>query len=285
MSAVILEGRGLEYRYPGGGPGLKGLDLAVRQGRRIAVLGANGAGKSTLLLLLNGTLRPARGQLLLDGSPVQYSRPGLLSLRQQVGLVLQDPDDQLFAAQVYQDVSFGPLNLGLPEPEVRERVAEALRAMELDGLREHPIHQLSFGQRKRVAIAGILAMRPRVLLLDEPTAGLDPLGSDHLLAVLERLHRTGTTLIMTTHDVDLAYAWADEAVVLHQGAIAQQGAAAAVFQDASLLCSCHLRTPWALAVGRRLRDQGWLAPGAALPRTQAELLACLEREPEIFRGA
>jgi len=285
VSDVVLAAQGLEYRYPGGVQGLRGVNLAVRRGSKLAVLGANGAGKSTLLLHLNGTLRPERGAILLDGRPAQYSRPGLMAWRQQVGLVLQDPDDQLFAASVHQDVSFGPLNLGLPEPAVRERVAEALRAMELEDLWDHPTHLLSFGQRKRVAIAGMIAMRPRVLILDEPTAGLDPQGTEHLLAVLERLHQAGTTLIMATHDMDLAYAWADDMAVLHQGTVLRQGAPATVLQEESLLTSSHLRIPWALAVGLRLRELGWFSPTAALPRTRTDLMACLQPNPSISGGA
>ena len=279
VSDLILVAQRLEYRYPGGVQGLRGVNLAVRGGSKLAVLGANGAGKSTLLLHLNGTLRPERGEIFLDGRPVQYSRPGLMAWRQQVGLVLQDPDDQLFAASVHQDVSFGPLNLGLSEAAVRERVAEALRAMELEDLWDHPTHLLSFGQRKRVAIAGMVAMRPRVLILDEPTAGLDPQGTEHLLVVLERLHQAGTTLIMATHDMDLAYAWADETAVLHQGTVLRQGVPATVLQDESLLAGSHLRIPWALTMGLRLRELGWLSPAADLPRTRADLMACLQPNP------
>lgn len=285
MSEVILAVRGLLYRHPGGAAGLQVADLRIRQGAKLAILGANGAGKSTLLLHLNGTLRPERGEILLGGHPVAYSRRGLLAWRRQVGLVLQDPDHQLFAASVSQDVSFGPLNLGLPEPQVRERVAEALRAMELEELRDRPTQMLSYGQRKRVAIAGLIAMRPRILILDEPTAGLDPQGAEDLLATLERLHQTGTTLIMATHDMDLAYAWADQVAVVHQGSILRQGPPEAVLQDEKLLMRSHLRTPWALTISLRLREVGLLPPADNLPRTRAELLDSLHRIAKISEGA
>lgn len=275
VSQVILEARGLEYSYEGGTQALSGLDLTVAPGRRLAILGANGAGKSTLLLHLNGTLRPDRGTVYLDGHPADYSRRGLIRWRQQVGLVLQDPDDQLFAASVYQDVSFGPLNLGLSEAAARQRVEEALAALEIEHLRDRPTHLLSFGQKKRVAIAGVVAMRPRVLVLDEPTAGLDPAGVQRLLATLDRLHRAGTTLILATHDMDLAYGWADEVAVLHRGAVLRQGPPEVVLQDAALLASAGLRTPWVLEVGRRLAATGWIPPAAGLPRTREELLAGL----------
>ncbi len=275
MADVILEARGVAYRYPGGAQALRGIDLAVPRGIRLAVLGANGAGKSTLLLHLNGTLRPERGAIILDGQPVEYSRRGLLRWRRQVGLVFQDPDDQLFSATVYQDVSFGPLNLGLPEPEVRERVEEALQALEIAHLRDRPTHLLSFGQKKRAAIAGIVAMRPGVLILDEPAAGLDPDGAEQLLALLERLHRAGTTLIVATHDMDLAYGWADEVVVLHEGAVLRHGRPEVVLRDGAALICARLRMPWVLEIGVRLLEMGWIADGFRLPRKRSELLACL----------
>jgi len=139
-----------------------------------------------------------------------YGRPGLAELRRKVGVVFQDPDDQLFSASVYQDVSFGPMNLGLAEAEVRLRVEESLATMGVSYLRDRPTHMLSFGQKKRVAIAGVLAMRPDVLILDEPTAGLDPAGVTDLLALLDQLHTSGKTLIAATHDMELAAEWSNE---------------------------------------------------------------------------
>lgn len=241
MAGVILAARGLAYRYPGGERGLRGIDLEVPRGLRLALLGANGAGKSTLLLHLNGTLRPERGAVHLGGRAMGYGRADLAEWRRRVGLVFQDPDDQLFSASVYQDVSFGPLNLGLAERAARERVEEALAAMEIGDLRDRPTHLLSFGQKKRAAIAGILAMRPEILLLDEPMAGLDPEGAERLLDLLERLHRAGTTLVLATHDLDLARSWADEAVVLHEGAVVGQGAPGRILQDAALVARARLR--------------------------------------------
>ena len=157
MSA-LLAARGLEYRYPGGIAALRALDLTVERGRKLVILGANGSGKTTLLLHLNGTFRPARGAIWLDGQPVAYDRRSLARWRCRVGLVLQEPDDQLFAATVEQDISFGPLNLGLSEAVVRERVIEVLEALRIAPLARRATHTLSFGQKKRVAIAGVLAL-------------------------------------------------------------------------------------------------------------------------------
>jgi len=272
---VILAARGLRYAYSGGLEALKGLDLDVPRGGRLAILGPNGAGKTTLLLHLNGTLRPSAGELLRDGKPVAWDRRTLTRWRTMVGLVLQDPDDQLFAGNVYQDVSFGPLNLGLAEDEVRQRVDESLAAMRINDLAERPVHMLSGGQKKRAAIAGVLAMRPEVLVLDEPTAGLDSHGVSHLLAALERLSDNGTTIVYTTHDVDLACAWSDTVAIFHSGVVIGTGTARDVLTDGDLLRRAHLQPPLVFDIGLALKELGLLADGAPLPRSRAEMLVSL----------
>lgn len=252
MSAPILEAEGLAYRYPDGREALRGVDLALRADRRVAVVGANGSGKTTLLLLLAGLLAPGRGVVRLDGRPAARDRAGLDRWRERVGLVFQNPEDQLFSASVFQDVSFGPLNLGLDEAQARQRTEEALAAMGLDRLRRRPVQALSFGQKKRAAIAGVLAMRPGLLLLDEPTAGLDPRGEDELLAALDRLWREGTALVLATHDLDLAWSWADETLILDEGLIRRRGPTETVLADGAELAALGLRLPRALAgPGRR----------------------------------
>ncbi|SEP24849.1 energy-coupling factor ABC transporter ATP-binding protein [Trujillonella endophytica] len=279
MTHRCLAAEGLAAGYERGRHVLDGASLTVPAGRRLALLGANGSGKTTLLRCLSGSLEPAAGAVLLDGARLQHTRRGLRAHRQEVQLVLQDPDDQLFSASVAQDVSFGPLNLGLGEDAVRERVAEALALLAVDGLAARPTHQLSYGERKRVAIAGAVAMRPCVLLLDEPTAGLDPSAVTEALAALARLQATGTTVVMSTHDVDLALRWADEiAVVVDRRVV--QGRPAEVLGDDALLARARLDRPWALTVGARLRALG-LLPAGALPRDAAELLASLPARPGV----
>ncbi|ODU05638.1 MAG: cobalt ABC transporter [Pseudonocardia sp. SCN 72-86] len=270
MSVPVLSARGLRFSYEEDRPVLDGADLDLYAGHRLAVLGPNGGGKTTLFRLLVGALAPLAGEVLLDGEPVRRDRRGLLALRTQVQLVLQDPDDQLFAASVYQDVSFGPVNLGLAPAEVETRVSAALAAMCIDDLSDRPTHLLSFGQKKRTAIAGAVAMRPRLLVLDEPTAGLDPAGVEELLVTLADLHAAGTTLVLSTHDVDLAYRWADEVAVVAAGTV-EVGAADAILGDAALLASARLGPAWAPAVACLLAETG----RGARPRTAAELHAVL----------
>jgi cobalt/nickel transport system ATP-binding protein len=281
MSHRTLTAERLVVGYERGRPVLDGASLTIPAGRRLAVLGANGSGKTTLLRCLSGALRPYSGAVTVDDVPLEHSRRGLRAHRQEVQLVLQDPDDQLFSASVAQDVSFGPLNLGLDEDAVRERVAEALQLLAVDHLAGRPTHQLSFGERKRVAIAGAVAMRPCVLLLDEPTAGLDPSAVAEALAALTRLQQHDATVVMSTHDVDLALRWADEVAVVVDRAVVQ-GRPEDVLGDDDLLARARLGRPWALTVGARLRDLG-LLPDAALPRDVDGLLAALPQQPTVPR--
>lgn len=273
---VIMEARDLHYAYPGGVMGLRGLSLALTRGRRLAILGPNGAGKTTLLLHLNGTLRPGKGAVLLDGQVQSHGRAALEAWRRRIGLVLQDPDDQLFAATVYEDVSFGPLNLGLAESEVRHRVEQALRALDIVELAGRPTHMLSFGQKKRAAIAGAMALRPDILLLDEPTAGLDSKGSAHLLAALDLLRAQGTTLAFTTHDVDFAWAWADDIALFDSGTVISQGPAERILTDRATLALAGLHPPFLLEFGLKARESGLLPRSAPLPRTYEAGLYALQ---------
>ncbi len=276
MTAAILSVNAIDYAWPGGIRALQGLSLEIERGRKLAILGSNGSGKTTLLLHLNGTLKPQRGQILVDGSPAGYDRRARNVWRSRVGLVLQEPDDQLFSASVYQDVSFGPLNQGLSEAVAQERVLEALRALHIDDLAERATHMLSFGQKKRVALAGILAMRPEVLILDEPTAGLDAQGVVQLLAVLEEQRRAGATLVFATHDVDLAYAWADVVAVFCNGRVLRQGETVTVLGEQALLRAAHLKMPLLLELALALGQDAWLQ--GQPPRSTTDLLALLQRQ-------
>ncbi|WP_207921193.1 energy-coupling factor ABC transporter ATP-binding protein [Micromonospora sp. KC721] len=277
VTGPLLEFAGVHFGYQPDRPVLTGVDLRVEAGRRLAVVGPNGGGKTTLFRLAAGSLTPSAGRIAVAGSRVRHTRAGLRTVRQQVQLVLQDPDDQLFSASVRQDVSFGPVNLGLPPEQVRQRCDQALTALGVTSVADRPTHLLSYGQRKRVAIAGAVAMRPRLLILDEPTAGLDPAGVEELLHTLDDLHATGTTVVLSTHDVDLAFRWADTVAVVSGGGVCAMPAGEAL-ADPALLTAAHLLPAWAPLV-HRLLDR---VPGLAgkRPRCAADLAALLTAEPD-----
>ena len=216
----MLEFQEVSFQYETGDSdheALSPLSVTLREGERVAVLGSNGAGKSTFFLLANGVLRPHSGTIRLDGEPVGRRSRDLLRLRRAVGLVFQDPDVQFLAGTVEEEISFGPMNLGLPPDEIRRRVDAAIECLGLDGYRERGPQELSGGEKGRVAIADVLAMEPRLLLLDEPASSLDPAGRALLEQTLGALHEKGMALAVATHDVDFAWRWADRALVFHQG--------------------------------------------------------------------
>lgn len=276
MAKYIIEARDIEYSYPDGTRALNGLTLAVEEGKKIAVLGANGAGKSTLFLHFNGILRPGKGKVFFNGEEVRYDRRSLMQLRRNVGVVFQDPDTQIFSSNVLQEISFGPLNLGLSREEVLHRVEAAMEAMDISDLRDKPVHFLSYGQKKRVSIAGVLAMNPRVMILDEPTAGLDPKLTLQMVKLLDRISKEGVTVILSTHDVDLAYLWADYVFILKKGIMAGEGVPEQVFRNEELLRQTDLTVPWVLDVFLHLQEKGWLENGLPIPRTKKELFNYIE---------
>ncbi len=222
----------VEYGYAGGSTlAVAGASLDLGPGEAVALVGANGSGKSTLMLLANGILRPAAGTVLLDGRPVDYSRAGLLRLRSQVGVVFQDPRDQLFSASVAQDLSLGPVNLGLDWGEVRRRVADAAERCGLAGLLDRPTHALSGGEQARAALAGVLAMRPRFLFADELTNSLDPWMRANVLDIFDGLTAEGCTVVLATHDLALARRWSARTVWMDRGAIRRTGPTSPVLAE------------------------------------------------------
>lgn len=235
-----VEAKGLRFTYPDGTQVLCGVDLTIEQGESVAIIGPNGAGKSTLLLQLNGILK-GTGHLRVLG--MEARGKDLRTLRSKVGIVFQDPEDQLFLTSVARDVAFGPTNMGLDAGEVAARVKEALAAVGMAGSEERAAHHLSFGEKKRIATATVLAMHPELLVLDEPTANLDPKARRRLIDILQTL---AVTKIVATHDLPLAYELCDRAVILDRGQVAADGPADIVLLDEELLAAHDLELPYAL---------------------------------------
>lgn len=251
----LIETRDLTYIYPGNVRGLDKVNFIAPRNARIAVIGANGAGKSTLFKHFNGIFQPTSGTVLVRGEPV--TRENLKEVRKSVGLVFQNPDDQIFSPTVEQDVAFGPTNLGLDEETIHHRVEEALKVVGIEHLRERVPHHLSGGEKKRVAIAGVIAMEPQVLILDEPTAGLDPQGVSDLVGFINTLAKTfGMTVIFSTHDVSLVPEVADFIYVMHCGKVAAEGTCREVFANPDLLSSVRLDVPVLPKLIRALRNHG-----------------------------
>ena len=240
---MMLEARNITFSYDDGTEALNNVNLKVDKGDIVALLGKNGAGKSTLFLHFNGILRPDNGEILIDEEKLKYDKKSLIKFRQKVGLVFQNPDDQIFAPSVEEDVAFGPLNLKLPMEEVQKRVHEALERVGMVGFEKKAPHHLSGGQKKRVAIAGILAMKPEIMVFDEPTAGLDPKGASKIINLLKELNEQGITIIISTHDVDLVPQYANKVYVLQEGEIIGEGTAKDIFSNKELINKANLELP------------------------------------------
>ena len=239
----MLEAKNIIYRYDDGTKALNGVSVKVDDNDMVALLGKNGAGKSTLFLHFNGIFKPDEGEILVDGKPIKYDDDSLLDVRSKVGIVFQNPDDQLFAPTVQEDVAFGPLNMDLPQEEVEKRVNEALEKVGMLGFERKPPHHLSGGQKKRVAIAGVLAMKPKIMVLDEPTSGLDPKGASQILHLLYELNNEGISIIISTHDVDLVPLYANKIYVINEGKIIKEGNPKEVFSDVTTIRNANLRLP------------------------------------------
>lgn len=240
---AILAFHDVSYQYEQGVPVLKKLSLAIKAGEKIAVLGHNGAGKTTFFQLCNGLLAPQTGYIEHHGRIVTRKRRDLVALRKEVCMVFQEADNQLIAPTVESEISFGPMNLGYHENEVRTLVEDVLATMQLTTLRDRPPHNLSGGEKKRVSIADALVMNPQILLMDEPTASLDPASALHFETLLTQLHQKGIALMIASHDVDFAWRWATRIVVLHQGEIIADDAPENVFAQADILRRANLRQP------------------------------------------
>lgn len=270
---IILQVQHLSYGYHPGNPVLKDVSVSVRKGEKVAVMGANGAGKSTFFLNLNGVLQAETGEIFYKGQ--KTGKKNLNELRRHVGFVFQDADSQIIASSVQAEVAFGPMNLKLSKEEVRKRVDQALEYMDLQDYRSRPPHYLSGGEKKRVSIADIIAMHSEVILFDEPTAALDPLSADMLEEVLEKLSGEGKALLVSTHDVDFAYRWAERVLVFDQGQVIADGEVLSVFQEEAVLERAHLKKPELLTVYEVLLEKGLIRENS-FPRQAEELAEAMD---------
>lgn len=230
----------LSYSYSGSKQALKDVSFQMDLGKKLAILGANGSGKSTLMQHFNGLILPQKGKISMGNLVVEQKN--LKILRQKVGMIFDQPDDQIIASKVSEDLAFGPRNLRCSEEDVYRRVEEALSRMGIEDLRETSPYELSLGQKKKVAIAGVLAMEPEILVLDEPFTGLDPSSREGLKKALDELHQQGHTLIITTHNVDIAYEWADELMILKEGEVLYTGGVEAL-ENELLVNEGNLESP------------------------------------------
>lgn len=268
-----------KFGYPDGTIALANVRLGVAKGEFCGVLGANGSGKTTLLRIMDGLIRDYAGEVLLDGHDIKKLHPR--DIYRKVGLVFQNPDDQLFAHTVFEDVAFGPRNMGFAEEEVGRRVAAALASVEMADLAGKGINALSFGQKKRVCIAGLLAMGHGILLLDEPTAGLDPMGEYRMMELLTRLNRDeGVTVVMATHSVDLVPLFLHRLHILSRGRIVRAGTPEEVFTAPAEMENVKLRLPHIAELIYQLKHEERL-PFGRLPLTvgaaRREIVEAMER--------
>ena len=280
MGDGIIETFDLTYWYAGNDrPSLDRVDLRIRKGVKTIILGGNGAGKSTLFYHFNGVFKPSSGSIVFDGEQIRHKKKVLRNLRSKVSVVLQNPDDQIFGQTVEEDVAYGPSNLGLPEEEVRRRVDHAINLVGLDAYRDRNTLKLSYGQRKRLALAGALAMEPEVLVMDEPTAGLDPQMAQEVMELAEQLHHNGTTVVISTHDVDLAYAWADEIHVLRKGELIYSGPSEEFYMDPIRVYTTGVMQPSMFLINKSLCDMRG-QPEAPFPRTETQLVSKMASGPK-----
>ena len=271
----VIEAENLSYSYEGNDrKALDGLSVRIGRGRKVAFMGGNGSGKSTFFLCLNGILRPDEGRVLVDGEPVSYTRKGLLDVRKRVGIVFQEPDNQLFSASVFQEISFGILNLGADEETARREVERVIRELYITPFKDRPAHALSGGQKKQVAIADILVMHPQVMILDEPASALDAVHTKKVHELVNRLTEQGITVLMSLHDIDYAWSWADEIVLMHEGKVIRQGTPREICEDENVLKKAGLERPAVLRIYEKLINKGMLS-GSEIPGSMDELAEML----------
>lgn len=276
MNDIIIRTENLCYYYEDEHEhALDQLTLEIKRGKKIAVMGANGSGKSTFFLCCNGIHKPTSGAIYFNEKPIQYTKKELLNLRHKVGIVFQDPDIQLFSSSVYQEISFGPLNMGMSEDETKVQVEQVMEQLGITPFRNKPTHALSGGQKKQVSIADILVMKPELIILDEPTAALDPKHTSIVNDIINQLSKQGTTVMIATHDVNYAIEWADEVLLFHEGRLLKSGSPLEIFQDLEALNQSNLEQPMVIQMFEHLQEKGLLSTDAKQPHSMDELMNCI----------
>ena len=273
----IIKADNLYFTYDGENtPALNGLSLDIQKGKKIAVMGSNGSGKSTFFLCLNGILKPQKGTLSFCGTPYSYDRKSLLELRHRIGIVFQDPDNQLFSASVLQEISFGILNLGADSETALKETEKIMDALDITELKDRPTHILSGGQKKQVAIADILVMHPDIVILDEPAAALDPKHTALVNGTIDQMTEAGLTVLISTHDPDYAFSWADQIILFHQGRVLKSGSPIEVFSDQAALTLTNLSRPAVLSMYGSLCRKKIINTGIPIPKNLMELEQIIE---------
>lgn len=271
---IILEVKHLSYAYSEEKKALSDINLKIFKGERIAVLGSNGAGKSTFFLNLNGVLKSDEGEIIYKGKTI--TKKDMNELRKNVGIVFQDADNQIIASTVLGEVSFGPMNLKIPIDEVKKRVYEAMEYMNITKFKDRPPHYLSGGEKKRVSIADIIAMKSEVIIFDEPTASLDPVNASMLEEVLKKLSHENKTILISTHDVDFAYRWAEHIIVFSGGKIIGKGKPVEIFKNNEILKEANLKRPMMLDVYEALIEKGIIKDISVYPKNIDEFKLILQ---------
>ena len=274
MKELILKIEDLYYTYGNGKPALNGVSVDIYEGEKIAVIGSNGSGKSTFFLNIDGVLMPEQGKIIYRDMVI--NKKNLKELRKNIGIVFQDADNQIIASTVMAEVGFGPMNLKLPKDEVLRRVNEALKYMNISHLKDRPPHYLSGGEKKRVSIADIIAMKSEIIIFDEPTAALDPLNSIMLEEVLLKLGDEGKTMLISTHDVYFTYRWAERVLVFNDGKIIADGSPLEIFQNKEILKKANLKQPTMLEVYESLVETGLLKDKKDYPKSIQEFKKMLK---------
>lgn len=276
--APLIDIKDLKYSYTGEKNALNGVNLKIWPGERVAILGSNGAGKSTFFLNLNGVLKRQAGEIRLKGRTMGTDKKDLNKLREHIGIVFQDADNQIIASTVRAEVSFGPMNLGLTKDQVQVRVDEALEEMNITSYADRAPHYLSGGEKKRVAIADIIAMHPEIFVFDEPTAALDPVGAQMLEDTLKLLSKAGKTVLISTHMVDFAWRWAERIIVFSNGRVLAEGAPEEIFTNEAVLAQADLKPPMLLSITREMIDAGYLPENTVYPHDLDAFNALLKQD-------